>query len=76
MEKRINLKTRKYLQQLKEEIKENIITLFPNQINSSESNAYQLLQFVYDYQPLVFEKEDFQKRKRIKKLLAVGKADA
>lgn len=69
MEKRINLKTRKYLQQLKEEIKENIITLFPDQINSSESNAYQLLQFVYDYQPLVFKKEDFQKRKRIKNIV-------
>ena len=32
---------------------------------------YQLLQYVYDYERLSFEKEDFQKRKRVKNFVPV-----
>ena len=69
MEKRINLKTREYLQTFKGEIKDQIVSLFPDELNNPQSNVQQLLQFVYDYQPLNFSKEDFQKRKRIKNIV-------
>lgn len=64
MEKRINQKTRTYLQQFKNDIKEHISNkCFPvDDVNS-------LLQFVYDYQPLEFGKIDFQKRKRVKNVV-------
>ena len=64
MEKRINQKTRTYLQQFKNDIKEHISKkCFPgDDVNS-------LLQFVYDYQPLEFGKTDFQKRKRVKNVV-------
>ena len=69
MEKRINLKTREYLQTFKGEIKDTIVELFPDEVTNPQSKIQQLLQFVYDYQPLTFSKEDFQKRKRIKNIV-------
>ena len=69
MEKRINVKTREYLQKFKNEIRDQAISLFPNELNNSNSNIQELLQFIYDYQPLQFVKEDFQKRKRIKNIV-------
>ena len=64
MEKRINQKTRTYLQQFKNEIKE-IVT----ELNITDDKTNSLLQFVYDYQPLEFGKIDFQKRKRVKNVV-------
>ena len=66
MEKRINQKTRTYLQQFKNDIKEFISTS-ENNITPDEANS--LLQFIYDYQPLEFQKTDFQKRKRVKNVV-------
>ena len=63
MEKRINQKTRTYLQQFKNDIKE-FVTEKQQCLTKEEANT--LLQFVYDYQPLEFSKTDFQKRKRVK----------
>tara|TARA_Y100000591_G_scaffold271775_1_gene247051 strand:+ start:10522 stop:11061 length:540 start_codon:yes stop_codon:yes gene_type:complete len=69
MEKRINQKTRTYLQDFKEEIKQNIITKFNKEINDGDVRVHEFLQFVYDFQPLEFKKDDFQKRKRIKNIV-------
>jgi hypothetical protein len=74
MEKRINTKTRTYLQQFKNDIKEfitindfQIIKLDDKGVSKDEVNA--LFQFIYDYQPLEFNKVDFQKRKRVKNIV-------
>jgi hypothetical protein len=64
MEKRINQKTRTYLQQFKNDIKE-IVT----ELNITDNKTNSLLQFIYDYQPLEFGKIDFQKRKRVKNVV-------
>ena len=65
MEKRINQKTRTYLQQFKNDIQSNINTLNKDGLTPDGINS--LLQYIYDYQPLEFTKTDFQKRKRVKK---------
>ena len=67
MEKRINTKTRTYLQQFKNDIKELITQLSEKGLDDDEVNS--LLQFIYDYQPLEFNKTDFQKRKRVKNVV-------
>ena len=67
MEKRINNKTRHYLQTFKEDIKNNIIKSKIYQHHPEEVSNF--LQFVYDYQPLEFQKLDFQKRKRVKNVV-------
>ena len=66
MEKRINQKTRTYLQQFKNDIKE-FVTEKHKCLTKEEANT--LLQFVYDYQPVEFSKTDFQKRKRVKNVV-------
>ena len=66
MEKRINTKTRTYLQQFKNDIKK-FITVSDEGLDPDEINS--LLQFIYDYQPLEFTKTDFQKRKRVKNVV-------
>ena len=65
MDRRINNKTRVYLQQMKNDIK-GVIS--KTDIAGTE-NANALLQFIYDYQPLEFTKTDFQKRKRVKNIV-------
>lgn len=64
MERRINNKHRIYLQTFKEGIK-NIL----NETKCGDEVKNTILQFVYDYQPLTFEKSDFQKRKRVKNVV-------
>ena len=67
MEKRINNKARTYFQTFKEEIKN--ILLQTEWANENHNKVSQFLQFVYDYQPLEFDKSDFQKRKRVKNIV-------
>ena len=67
MEKRINQKTRTYLQQFKNDIQEVVTQL--NNDGITNDNVSSLLQFIYDYQPLEFTKTDFQKRKRVKNVV-------
>tara|TARA_A100001015_G_C14704313_1_gene599539 strand:+ start:83 stop:592 length:510 start_codon:yes stop_codon:yes gene_type:complete len=64
MEKRINSKTRAYLQQFKNDIKQEIM-----KYNIESKSIQNILQFMYDYQPLEFNKTDFQKRKRVKNIV-------
>jgi len=64
MEKRINSKHRIYLQTFKDKIKDFIANT-----DCSNKSQNQILQFVYDYQPLHFDKCDFKKRKRVKNVV-------
>ena len=64
MERRINNKHRIYLQTFKEGIK-NLI----DETKCDDETKNIILQYVYDYQPLNFEKSDFQKRKRVKNVV-------
>ena len=67
MEKRLNTKTRAYLQQFKEDIKSRVLSMECVENNSSDIAG--LMQYIYDYQPLEFQKTDLQKRKRIKNIV-------
>jgi len=61
MEKRINTRVQQYLSGLKNDIRSKAVELgFENtaQVNS-------LLEYIYEYDRLVFQKEDFTKRKRV-----------
>lgn len=64
MEKRVNNKARIYFQRFKDEIKQKL-----SEVNCDNEASTSLLQFVYDYQPLKYEKIDFQKRKRVKNVV-------
>ncbi|MAT49501.1 MAG: hypothetical protein CMA27_06690 [Euryarchaeota archaeon] len=66
MEKRINSKTRTYLQDFKNNIKTLVDST--SDLNDSEGKN-QLLAYIFDYQPLEFTKLDFQKRKRVKNIV-------
>lgn len=62
MEKRINEQTRQYVSKFKDDIRDKIVELG---IKDSE-HINDLLEFVYEYKRLAFEKEDFMKRRRVK----------
>ena len=59
MEKKTNKAIDTYLKNFKDEIKYKCE-------QSKLENVNDILQFIYDYQNLVFDKEHFQKRKRVK----------
>jgi hypothetical protein len=67
MEKRLNLKLDKYIQTLKENIRDK-----SSQLGLCKTDEMgQLLQYIYDYERLTFAKEDFQKRKRVKNFVPI-----
>ena len=59
MNKRFNKKAEKYVTDLKSEICEKIKNIDIRNINN-------VIEFIYEYPRLTFEKEDFVKRKRLK----------
>ena len=61
MEKRLNKKAESYTSKFKDDIREKAIQL--NLIKNEGVN--QLIQYIYNYDRLSFNKEDFQKRKRV-----------
>ena len=63
MERRLNKKAETYISTFKDNIREKA-----TQIGLLKDNptANDLLQYIYDYDRLAFDKEDFQKRKRVK----------
>jgi hypothetical protein len=67
MERRLNKKLENYITTFKDSIfeKANIMGIAKNE----EIN--QLLQYIYDYERLSFNKEDFQKRKRVKNFVPI-----
>ena len=62
MDKRINAKTELYRSDFIENVKEKATALGMEQ----DEKSMQLLQYIFDYDRLSFQKEDFQKRKRVK----------
>jgi energy-converting hydrogenase Eha subunit F len=67
MERRLNKKVEAYITQFKDNIKEKAIQM--GVINNDEVN--QLLHYIYDYDRLSFNKEDFMKRKRVKNFVPI-----
>ena len=66
MERRLNKKIEEYITLFKDNIKQKSSQLG---INNDEAN--QLLQYIYDYDRLSFNKEDFMKRKRVKNFVPI-----
>jgi hypothetical protein len=62
MEKRINDQLKNYLSKFKDDIRDKIVEL---NLGGTEP-INELLEFVYEYNRLTFEKEDFMKRRRVK----------
>lgn len=62
MEKRINDQLKQYLSKLKDDVRDKIVELG---LGETE-RINELLEFVYEYNRLTFEKEDFMKRRRVK----------
>jgi hypothetical protein len=67
MEKRFNKKVDTYISSFKDSIKDKISEMGM----STNEEMNQLLQFIYDYDRLTFNKEDFQKRKRVKNFVPI-----
>lgn len=64
MERRINKKIETYITKFKDDIRDKTTELGVDSLL-----ANQLLQFVYDYDRLSFDKEDLSKRKRVKNVV-------
>lgn len=62
MERRLNTKVEQYLTSFKDGIRDKIIALDITQ----DDNISQLIEYIYDYNRLTVNKEDFIKRKRVK----------
>ena len=67
MERRLNKKVESYISSFKDSIKEKASQM--GVINNEEIN--QLLHYIYDYDRLSFDKEDFMKRKRVKNFVPI-----
>ena len=67
MERRLNKKTESYITTFKDNIRDK-----SSQMGMSKNEQMnQLLQYIYDYERLSFNKEDFQKRKRVKNFVPI-----
>ena len=67
MERRLNKKLETYITSFKDDIREKTTQM--GMTKNEQIN--QLLQYIYDYDRLSFNKEDFQKRKRVKNFVPV-----
>jgi isopropylmalate/homocitrate/citramalate synthase len=67
MERRLNKKVEAYITSFKDNIREKVSQMGMNK--NEQTN--QLLQYIYDYDRLTFNKEDFQKRKRVKNFVPI-----
>jgi hypothetical protein len=65
MERRLNKKIEVYITKFKDDIREKCKEL------GSDSISNHLLQYIYDYERLVLNKDDFQKRKRVKNFVPI-----
>ena len=68
MEKRINQQLEKYLIRFKDDIKKKVSELGFEE----KSKTNELLEFVYEYERLVFSKDDFSKRRRVQNSIPVS----
>jgi hypothetical protein len=67
MEKRLNKKVEGYITSFKDDIRERATEMGMTQ----NEDVNKLLQYIYDYDRLFFNKEDFQKRKRVKNFVPI-----
>jgi hypothetical protein len=67
MERRLNKKVENYITTFKDGIREKATELGLN----TDIKSTQLLQYIIDYDRLSFNKEDFQKRKRVKNFVPI-----
>jgi hypothetical protein len=67
MEKRLNKKAEGYITTFKDSIREKVTQMGM----TKDQQVNQLLQYIYDYDRLSFNKEDFQKRKRVKNFVPI-----
>lgn len=67
MEKRLNKKAEEYVSKFKNSIKDKATTLGL----TSNSQVNQLLQFIFDHEPLEISKDDLKKRKRVKNVVPI-----
>ena len=67
MEKRLNKKAEGYITTFKDNIREKVTQMGM----TKNEQVNQLLQYIYDYDRLSFNKEDFQKRKRVKNFVPI-----
>uniref|UniRef100_A0A6C0LF96 Uncharacterized protein n=1 Tax=viral metagenome TaxID=1070528 RepID=A0A6C0LF96_9ZZZZ len=65
MERRINKRIEGYITTFKDELREKIL----NFDAENEMSKNQLIQYIYDYERLTLEKDDFMKRKRVKNVV-------
>jgi len=65
MERRLNKKIETYIGEFKDSVREKATQLG---LTTGDANN-QLLQHIFDYERLTFEKDDFQKRKRVKNVV-------
>ena len=68
MENKLNLKTNLFFTKFKDDIREKMIKLK----FSENDKANDLLEYVYEYERLLFGKEDLSKRKRVKNSMAAS----
>jgi hypothetical protein len=62
MEKRINEQLKQYLSKFKDDIRNKIVELGLGETD----HMNELLEYIYEYNRLSFEKDDFMKRRRVK----------
>ena len=67
MERRLNKKIETYITSFKDNIREKTSQMGM----TKDEKINQLLQYIYDYDRLTFNKEDFQKRKRVKNFVPI-----
>ena len=67
MERRLNKKVETYITSFKDSIREKTTQMGMGK----NEQVNQLLQYIYDYDRLSFNKEDFQKRKRVKNFVPI-----
>jgi hypothetical protein len=65
MERRINKKIENYISDFKDNVKQKATELGI----TNEPSIIQLMQYMYDYERLALDKEDFLKRKRVKNVV-------
>ncbi len=65
MEKRLTKKANEYIKEFKDNIKDKAEKMGL----TKNEHINQLIQYIYDYDQLSFNKEDFQKRKRVKNVV-------
>lgn len=65
MERRVEVKVSSYLNQFKDDVKNKMSELGLLE-TSMDSNYSDLLRFIFDYQSLSWDKDDFTRRKRVK----------